>query len=341
MFKNKSTDQNYYDILFIMKTLLKSLFAGVFVPIAFASTIFNTASSLSKADLPQANRPYVIQIYDWKGEKLDEVSGRSQSLDPFLISKELGVKPNTEDKFSVFPDIKLGIGGQITIFQAPTFQVLDGKKKISVRSWSKTVGDLLKEKNIESGQDDKINFAVDTELEEGMEIKINRVAKTTVVVPEAITYKTIKKQNPNLEKGNRNIITKGANGTKNKYYLVTREDGEEISRVLQKTEIVAQPIDEAVEVGTKVVVYSTGKATWYVRDSSMIAAHNSLPRGTKVNVVNLNNGKSIAVTIAGGGIYHDDNVVIDLSTAAFEALGASLGTGKLNNIRVEKYYPPE
>ena len=233
-----------------------------------------------------------------------------------------------------------GLGSRIIINRAPVYTIRDGKKEFEIRSWQETVGDLITESKIpELGLDDKVNFALDEKLETNMQIVIIRVAKTTVIESESISYKTVTKPNPAVEKGNKKTLQSGKNGAKNNYFLVTREDGVQISKVFAKSEVVSKPIDEIIEVGTKIVTLDTGKATWYVNSNDMIAAHNSIKRGTKVKVVNSSNGKSVVVTIVGGGIQHSDNVVIDLSTGAFEALGAGLGVGKLANIRVEKYYP--
>jgi len=66
----------------------------------------------------------------------------------------------------------------------------------------------------------------------------------------------------------------------------------------------------------------------------LIAASNIVPRGTKVRVVNLYNGKSVDVLIVGGGLRSDR--IIDLSTGAFLALGASLNQGLIKQVRLEK-----
>ena len=238
-----------------MKKILKGLFAGVFIPIAFASTFYDATVSVSKkVDLPDNNRPYIVQVYDWKGEKIEETSGRSRSLDPFLIAKELNLNPEVEDKFSVFPNIDLGIGGKISIFQAPTYDIIDGKRSRVARSWQKKVGDLLSEQKIELGSDDKINFSVDTNLENQMEIRIVRVAITTVTKTEAIEYKTIKKEDKTLDEGKTRIERKGESGVRTLFYEVRREDGEEISRKLVKTEITEEPVDEILIIGTKPVI---------------------------------------------------------------------------------------
>lgn len=69
----------------------------------------------------------------------------------------------------------------------------------------------------------------------------------------------------------------------------------------------------------------------------MLAACNLVSKGTKIRVVNQNNGKSVVVTAAGGGLQADR--VIDLTYDAFSTLGGTWGQGLLQNVRLEKYYP--
>jgi len=74
-----------------------------------------------------------------------------------------------------------------------------------------------------------------------------------------------------------------------------------------------------------------GRASWYALTSmtasgqmmnpdAMTAAHRSLPFGTKVTVVNQNNGRAITVTINDRGPFIKGRI-IDLSRAAASQLG--------------------
>ena len=74
-----------------------------------------------------------------------------------------------------------------------------------------------------------------------------------------------------------------------------------------------------------------GSASWYALTSktasgermnpaAMTAAHRSLPFGTKVKVINQNNGKAVVVRINDRGPFIKGRV-IDLSKAAANALG--------------------
>ncbi|HUK11324.1 MAG TPA: septal ring lytic transglycosylase RlpA family protein [Stellaceae bacterium] len=66
----------------------------------------------------------------------------------------------------------------------------------------------------------------------------------------------------------------------------------------------------------------------------MTAAHRTLPFGTVVRVTNLDNGRTISVTINDRGP-HDSNRIIDLSRGAAQALGfASVGLARVKVERV-------
>lgn len=328
-----------------MKFNFKFLFAGVAViPLGIGAMTF---SSYNKPHLASPSKgeeialPYIVDEIAPDGHEIGQFSGTTTNTDPFEIATNLGAKPFPEDKFTAFPDIKMGMGSKITLYRAPVYTVIDGKKHIIIRSWAETVGAVLADgKIVDLGTDDKINFALSTKTELNMQIHITRVARTNIIVNEGVNFSIVKQSNPNLEKGTKNILQKGVLGNRAKTYLVIREDGEEVSRTLIKSEVTQTPVSEIDEVGTKVVVYGSGKASWYINTSSMIGACNILPRGTRVHVVNTANGKSVDITTSGGGIQSSDRIV-DLSTAAFQVLGATLGQGIISNVRIEKYYPPD
>lgn len=322
-----------------MKFDIKLFLASVAIPAGLVTFSGANLSLKSENMIESSAKPYVVEVVSTSGERT-EFTGLSKSANPYNIALELGAAPFPEDKFATFPEIRMNIGSKITVYRAPEYTIVDAKKKTFYRSWVKTVGELITESRIPAlGKDDKANFPLETPLEDRMQIKITRVAKTVVVEPEVIKYSTAKKLNPNMEKGTKNVLQAGKNGSKNKYYLVTREDGVETSRKFQKSEVTAEPIEEILEVGTKVVIFGTGKATWYgwpsmEKKNPYYAAHKTLPKGTEVWVVNTANGKGVKVTIL-DRVAAD--VEIDLSPAAFKAIG-SLGAGVIN-VRVEKYYP--
>jgi rare lipoprotein A len=80
-----------------------------------------------------------------------------------------------------------------------------------------------------------------------------------------------------------------------------------------------------------------GIATYYFHPhypTSMIAAHKYLPMGTVVRVHDLDNGRSVVVTIRDRGPFAGPSRIIDLSTVAANSLGIrSVG---IAHVRVER-----
>jgi rare lipoprotein A len=79
-----------------------------------------------------------------------------------------------------------------------------------------------------------------------------------------------------------------------------------------------------------------GQASYYtsLKDSGMIAAHKTLPFGTRVRVTNLDNGYVVIVTIVDRGPFGRGRV-IDVSTSAADELGfrqAGLARVKLERL---------
>lgn len=64
----------------------------------------------------------------------------------------------------------------------------------------------------------------------------------------------------------------------------------------------------------------TANGKWFTPDK-MWAAHKTLPFGTKIKVTNVNNGKSVIVTINDRGPYIKGRV-LDLSKSAFAKIAA-------------------
>ncbi|MFH0987809.1 MAG: septal ring lytic transglycosylase RlpA family protein [Parcubacteria group bacterium] len=84
-------------------------------------------------------------------------------------------------------------------------------------------------------------------------------------------------------------------------------------------------------------IMATGKASWYKYKNCDCAASPDYPKGTKLKVTNLDNGKSLVVRVNDFGQERDifPDRVIDLDKVAFAKLG-SLRMGILKNVKVEE-----
>jgi len=160
-----------------------------------------------------------------------------------------GLEIFKEDKIEVLPPPELGMGSKITIHRALPIEVTDAKKVSVYRTWQEKVGDLLKENNIELVGQDSVEPVAETKLALNMKIKITRVAEVEVTEKESIDYKTIKKEDIDLEKGQTRVEQKGIKGEKTVIYIVKRVDGEEVSRTKKSSEITKDPVNEILIIG--------------------------------------------------------------------------------------------
>jgi rare lipoprotein A (peptidoglycan hydrolase) len=244
-----------------------------------------------------------------------------------------------EDIIKSTPDRNMLLGGQIEITRAPQINIIDGKRTKKVHSWAKTVADLLTEKGVpEIGKADEIDKQMGDPIVHDMTIIIVRVQETDISVTEVINYKTITKDDSSRYRGEADEVQQvGKNGQKVYTYHVRREDGEEVSRKLTKTDITVA-VDKIILHPTKLKIgrVQNGNATWY--KSKYQAASNTLKRGTNVRVSNPSNGKTIIIQIQD---YMENDgsdgrrVIIDLHPDYFGQLGYTLGMGVVP-IKVEE-----
>jgi len=141
------------------------------------------------------------------------------------------------------------MGGKITIVRAAAVNVTDAKVQKVYRTWEKTVGDLLKEKNIDLLGQDSVEPAANSPIENNMTVKITRVAELDLTQKEPIEYKTIRKNSADLERGQTQTEQKGVNGEKEVTYHIKRIDGEEVSRKVTDTKVLTEATSEILIIG--------------------------------------------------------------------------------------------
>lgn len=82
-------------------------------------------------------------------------------------------------------------------------------------------------------------------------IKIVVNSEEELVVEEAIKYSIIQIEDDTLPIGTREVVTPGQDGIKKITYNVFYSNGKEVSREIIAEEVVKEPVDEEVRVGTK------------------------------------------------------------------------------------------
>lgn len=192
-----------------------------------------------------------------------------------------------------------------------------------------SVGQILSELGVVLGAADKVTPTTESYPFAGMMIRVLRVGERIETEERAIAPRTITRSDSNMERGRREIRQRGTPGVALVTYRSTYEDGKRVARkvVSERTLRAATPTVIAVGAGPRCVCTrgaQSGKATWYGA-SGLIAAHMTLPFGTVVKVTNLENGRTVTVTIRDRGPTGEGRI-IDLSDDAFSRI-AGLGEG--------------
>lgn len=269
--------------------------------------------------------------------------GSPQALTIAEAFSQAGVEYYPEDIVTVFPDPSLGLGSIITVQRSMPINLTDGKKSYIVRTWENTVKDILSEKKITLGDDDRISPTLATPLQMNMKIAITRVARTTITEIEKIIYKVIENDDSTLYRGNNIVTQEGQNGSREKKYLLIREDGELISKTLTSNTVTKNVVNKIIRIGTKLKIGFTiiGPSTYYggpTRVAIAIRLLGNFNKGDEVRITNLANGRSIIVRIDDVCACNiDSHAAIDLRKDLYAQLDPTLHG--VIRVRIEKILP--
>lgn len=173
--------------------------------------------------------------------------------------KEAGIALTPEDIVSAAADTPISEARQISITRAFDIQISDMDGEKTVRSALPTVGAVLQQHGITLDGDDEVEPAFDAQTAKGMQINIARVDVSEVVEEEVVGYEIIEENSASVDKGTKKVVTEGENGLANVTYRVVEKNGEVVEREEISREVVEQPVNKIVAVGTKEVAAPTVK----------------------------------------------------------------------------------
>ena len=185
-----------------------------------------------------------------------EVDGEKYSIGTFSktyeeVFKNQNIIVNTYDKVSV--DLKSNIKDKsdVIIERAYPASISCDGKTINVYSTKKTVEELLNDQNIALRANDIVTPSKEVETTPAMEISVTRIDKLIEAKEEEIAFSVVEKEDNSLTKGEENVVEEGINGKRQIAYEVTLENGVEISRKEISSEVIAEPVDKIIAIGTK------------------------------------------------------------------------------------------
>ena len=191
-----------------------------------------------------------ITIVD--GNKRLKVTTAEQT--PALIAKAAGIEVFEEDKTTLSNSDNMAVDGANMVMKIDRASmvnfVLYGKESV-IRTHAKTVGELLKEKNISPKKDDTLSVGRSAKIIPGMKIELWRNGKQTITAEEDVKFEIEKIQDANRDSGYREVKQAGENGKKNVTYEIEMKNGVEVSRKEIASVVTKEPKKQIEIVGTK------------------------------------------------------------------------------------------
>ena len=191
-----------------------------------------------------------ITIVD--GNKRLKVTTAEQT--PALIAKAAGIEVFEEDKTTLSNSDNMAVDGANMVMKIDRASmvnfVLYGKESV-IRTHAKTVGELLKEKNIDPKKDDTLSVDRSAKIIPGMKIELWRNGKQTITTEEDVKFEVEKVQDANRDSGYHEVKQAGENGKKNVTYEIEMKNGVEVSRKEIASVVTKEPKKQIEIVGTK------------------------------------------------------------------------------------------
>ncbi|AQS56380.1 resuscitation-promoting factor [Novibacillus thermophilus] len=128
--------------------------------------------------------------------------------------------------------------------------LVDGGESASVKTKQFTVEDFLDEMNVTLGELDEINVSLDSRVQDGMHIVVDRIDKKVKTEKDEIPFDTVKQKDANLVKGKEILAREGKAGEKITEITYVYKNGELIDKDEEVVKVI-DPVDKVVKIGTK------------------------------------------------------------------------------------------
>lgn len=181
------------------------------------------------------------------GAKEVKVVTFSKNIKQVLKEQSLSLRPMDE----IYPpeETPLSEGLCIVIKRFKPITVLVGDREIAVYQRNLTAKQVLQRVGVMLGEKDSINVSMDRVIKSGETIQVNQELKTVVTVNREVPFKNTTLNKKDLNPGEKRIEQYGEMGLIKDYYEITRMSGVEVNRVLVKSEVIRQPVDQVMFVG--------------------------------------------------------------------------------------------
>lgn len=201
---------------------------------------------------------YEVNIYRARPVTVVDGSTKIQVITPYQtagqIASSAGIDLYPEDRTIITRSDNIvsdGPGLVLTIERATEINIKLYGKSVAARTQAETVGDLLIEKGIVLGINDKVSPSSEARIVSGILVDIWREGKQTITVSEAVDFDVKTIQDGDRAIGYRQITTTGIKGSREATYEIIIKNGKEVNRKEIASVATKQPKDQVEIIGTK------------------------------------------------------------------------------------------
>lgn len=206
-----------------------------------------------------SGRQYNVNVYRARPVVVEDGATRARVMTaaqgPVQIAKAADVTLYAEDntKMERVNDVLAdgGAGLKMVIERATPFEFVLYGKPVEARTQAKTVGEMLKEKDVVLGPDDGVSPAASTPITAGMKVSVWRNGVQTVTVEEKVSMPVHQIHDMDKPIGYRFVKEEGKAGTKQVTYVIEMRDGKEVKRKKIQSVVTEKPIEQVEIVGAK------------------------------------------------------------------------------------------
>ncbi len=165
---------------------------------------------------------------------------------------QAGITLGENDIVSEDLDSETKNGDEIILNRSKLIKLETSGKVFEFYTNENTVGEALFADGFLVGKYDEVVPDVNTAAEDGMTVSVRRVSIELSEVTEDIPFSSKTVDNPNEYMGHKKVIQQGQNGSTTRTFKLITKEGIGVTAILIAETSIA-PVDEIVEVGTKVI----------------------------------------------------------------------------------------
>lgn len=210
---------------------------------AFTTAIAITTASFGWVYTASANEITVTQINEFDGTNETKVI-KTHSRDMEKILEKNGVSIEEGDKINIPIDSDITCDTDIVITKSRQITVKTNNGETVINVTKADAREALVEAGYTIDEHDEV-------IKDGDVIELCDVEIKSETLTEEIPFEKETKEEPQMNEGEKKVITEGKNGSKELIYNVTYRDGMEMTRELAGENIIEAPVNEVTAIGTK------------------------------------------------------------------------------------------